>query len=51
LCAGNPAASILVQLLTPALSSFGEEREKYFAGRIPRVFAALKPWAAMGIVK
>jgi hypothetical protein len=27
----------LIRHLTPALSSFGEERENYFVGRLPRV--------------
>jgi hypothetical protein len=31
---------IIFQLLTPALSSFGEEREKNFVGRFPGVAAA-----------
>ena len=30
----------LIRLLTPALSSFGEERENYFVGRFPGVAAA-----------
>jgi hypothetical protein len=32
-------------LLTPALSSFGEERDNYFVGRLPRAacFAAFAP--------
>jgi hypothetical protein len=34
-----------IRLLTPALSSFGEERENYFVGRLPRVVAPLQPWA------
>jgi len=34
-----------VRLLTPALASFGEERENYFVGRFPRVVAAFQPWA------
>ena len=33
------------RLLTPALSSFGEERENYFVGRLPGVVATLQPWA------
>jgi hypothetical protein len=35
----------LIWLLDGGVSSFGEERENYFAGRFPRLFAALKPWA------
>jgi hypothetical protein len=36
-----------IRLLTPALSSFGEERENYFVGRLPRVALAVheQPWA------
>jgi len=43
-----------IRLLTPALSSFGEEREFYFVGRAPRVGshppssdfgATSQPWA------
>jgi hypothetical protein len=34
-----------VQYPAELLSSFGEERENYFVGRFPRVFAVLKPWA------
>jgi hypothetical protein len=37
--------SVLVRLLIPALSSFEEERENYFVGRLPRVVALLQPWA------
>jgi len=30
---------MMIRLLTPALSSFGEERENYFVGRFPGVGA------------
>ena len=41
----SSASAGIVRLLTPALSSFGEERENYFVGRLPRVVAALRCWA------
>jgi hypothetical protein len=39
------AKAKMIRLLTPALSSFGEERENYFVGCLPGVVAALQPRA------
>ena len=42
---GRQQAVQAFRLLTPALSSFEEERENYLEGREPNVVALLQPWA------